>query len=185
MTEMESLLDQRLATLVAERSCVEIFRSPKSTVVGRLIAASNFVFVMEKVIDLQVDGLFAARTQDITRLRTASRDLELMSQLFHGRPAPEIPRVALLELSSAITIFNQMYGAVTVYSENTEPDACIVGEEVALDDAWVQLREFGTRGRRERADVFVSIDQITRVEAGGKYERTLRDIYYPKEATVS
>jgi hypothetical protein len=176
---MSNLLLERLRALAAELACIEVFRSGKTPLVGRLLACSDFVFVIEKVSGLEADGLVAARVQDITHMRAASHDLELMSELFAVRAPPAIPDVALLELSSAITIFNRMFGAVTIHAENAEPDICFIGQEVSLDDDWVQVREFGARGKRDRADLLVSLSVITRVEAGGRYERALRAIYFP------
>src|SRR6185437_7307450 len=138
---------RKLDALAGEQACVEIFRSPKLSIVGRLILASQHVFVVEKVSGLQADGLVAARVQDVTHMRWGSRDLELMSDVFSGHSVPAISSVALLDLSSAISVFNKMFGAVTVFAEDVEPETCFIGEEVSVTDEWVQLREFGARGK--------------------------------------
>jgi hypothetical protein len=178
---MDSLLGTQLERLAGEQACVEISRHSKQPIVGRLIAASPYICVAEKVSDLRVDGVVAVRVQDISRIRSHSRELDLMAALFAGRQAPAMPAVALLELSSAITIFNKLHGSVTVYTEDIESDACFIGEEVALDDEWLHLKEFGTGASRDRADLLISLGIITRVEAGGVYERMLREIYFAKQ----
>ncbi|APR81386.1 Hypothetical protein A7982_06733 [Minicystis rosea] len=157
---------------------VELYRddlSPRAPLVGRILAQSKWVFVMEKVDPLyQTDGFVAARISDISRIKSGGRELDMAATVARFRDEPlTIPDVALLEISSALSFFNKTFGHASVYVERLDPGVCFIGQEVELDDDFVRLRQYGTMKSMDRSELLLRYADITRVDAGGSYESQL------------
>jgi hypothetical protein len=170
------LLRRELERYVSAGTLLEIYRERFSAepLVGRISQVSAHVFAMERLSDLyESEGICAGRVCDITRIRSATRELGVASQLAPSRPAPLLPEVALLEISSAITMLHKQFGHVSLYCETLDPHICFIGEYEELDDDFVKVRGFGTYQTMDRPELLVRLADVTRVEAGGRYERQL------------
>lgn len=176
-----SILNSKLMQLAAQGSLVEVYRDrlAREATVGRVRQSSAHVVLMSRCDELyRYDGVAAVRATDITRIRHGGRELET-GALIHGPclQPPPFPDVALLEISSAITIFQQRFGHVLLRAERLEPDMCFIGEVTDLDDEMLVLQEFGTFKTRDRRELMVALDEITYVGADGAYEARLMSLY--------
>jgi hypothetical protein len=176
-----SVLTDALKRAIEDRCLVEIYRDRLAgePLRGRLMQFSSFVFVLEKVDQLnRADGLVAARVRDITRLRRGSRELSLEAELVEWPPERlPLPEIALLETSSALTILQKTFGHVAIYIEAIASGVCFIGEAHELDDDFVRVTEFGPLKSLDRPELLLPVEDITRVEAGGVYERQLDTVY--------
>ncbi len=69
-----------------------------------------------------------------------------------------LPEVALLELSSAITILQRKFGYVSLHVEGTGPGMCFIGEYLDLDDDFVLLHQFGPLKRMDRSELLLRLE---------------------------
>jgi hypothetical protein len=175
-----SVLERWMDDLIQSRALVEVYRDRlnSSPFVGRLVRQSRHVFLMEKLGEIyRQDGWVVARTGDITRIKIGGRELDAAALL--APPAEserQFPDVALLELSSAMTIFQKEFGCVVVHVERISENICFVGEVRDLDDDFVVLRRYGTTKSMDKATLLLRLEEITSVEADGEYVRMLRPL---------
>ena len=179
MDVKNTILGRKLAGLVARPALAEVYRDKVAgePLVGLISHYSQHVVLMTRVDEqYQYDGVAAVRPGDITRLKTGGRELAAGAFLVEQEelPAlPTIPDVALLEISAATTIFQKLFGHVCLYTERVSRSVCFIGEAGDLDDDFVELKQFGTMKGLDRSEVLLRVDELTRVEAGGRYPRQL------------
>lgn len=176
-----SILVKHLSQVIANHTIVEVYRDrlAEEPLVGNIVQYSTYVFVMSKLDQLyHQDGISIARLSDITRMRLGGRELETGQMLAgSGELRFVLPDVALLEISSAITFVQQEFGHVSLYVERLSSRVCFIGEVTDLDDDFVVLRQFGTLKSMDRSDLLIRLEEVTRVDAGGQYERQLQTLY--------
>lgn len=179
--EDQSVIESSLDNLIAARVLVEIYRDRLASepLVGRVIRRSPNIFIMEKRDELyRLDGFVAARPSDITRMKWGGRELEAGARIAERtNEMIDLPDVAFLEISSALTSFERRFGYVSLYVERISSNVAFIGEVIKLDDDFVHIRQFGTLKEMARSDLLMRLDEITRVEADGNYERKLRALY--------
>lgn len=181
MNAESSILARQLNQMVANQSVVEVYRDrlAEEPLVGNVTQYSHHVFVVNKLDQLyRQDGITAARMSDITRIKSGGRELETGGMLKGSREMHfTLPDVGLLEISSAMTFFQREFGHVSLYVERLSSRVCFIGELTELDDDFVLLRQFGTLKSMDRSDLLIRLDEVTRVEAGGQYERQLQALF--------
>jgi hypothetical protein len=182
MTKDAGVLVAKIEELIRKNVVVEVYRDriAREALVGRLLQYSPTVLVMEKLDDLyRYDGVVAVRPADITRLRLGGTELKMGTNVAspRRRKGAVLPKVALLEISSAITLMNKKFGHVALFVEGIDDDVCFIGEEIAVDDDFVLIREYGTLRSMDRSELLVRLDEVTRVDADGQYERQLVGLF--------
>jgi hypothetical protein len=190
MTTDGGILVAKTDELIAQRTVVEVYREriAREPLVGRVLQQSPSVFLMEKLDELyRYDGVVAARPADITRLRIGGRELEMGARVAPAKKKKPVvlPRAGLLEISSAITLLNKKFGYVVLFVESIDDDVCFIGEELAVDDDFVLIREYGTLRSMDRSELLVRIDEITRVDADGQYERQLVGLFSESRSSTT
>ncbi|MBL8743861.1 MAG: hypothetical protein JNK04_22285 [Myxococcales bacterium] len=179
MDVKDTVLGRKLAGLVAGTVLAEVYRDKLADepLVGFVTHYSSHVLVLRKLDEhYRYDGVAAVRPSDITRVKTGGRELGAGAFLVEQEelPAlPTIPDVALLEISAATTIFQKLFGHVCLHVERVSRSVCYIGEAGDLDDDFVELKQFGTLKGLDRSEALVRVDELTRVEADGKYPRQL------------
>ena len=171
---MADLLQRQLEDCIRTHELVELYRDrlTRDALVGRILQQSAYIIVAEKIDEVHgPDGLVAVRVRDVTRLKRGGRQLEGARTDYVIAPALE--SVALLELSSAMTMLHKRYGYASVYVEALDDSVCFIGEPRELDDNFVIMRQFGTFKALDRSEILIRMAEITRVAAGGKYESEL------------
>lgn len=173
-----TLLATRLDQLIKERAIVDVDRDGLDceTLVGTILQHSPHVFVMEKLDDgYEADGVVAARPRDITRIRSGGRELAAGDSVARRSTALELfAEVALLEITSAMTLFEQRFGYVTLHAERPRRRTCFIGQVIELDDELIRMNEYGTFKRMDRRELLIRVDEN---HAGGRYERKLIEAF--------
>jgi hypothetical protein len=177
----QSLLERSLDKIAAQNVIVEIYRDrlDSEPLVGRIMHRSDNIFIMRKLDELyRLDGFVAARISDITRVKWGGRELEAAARVAEkAELVLDWPEVALLEISSALTIFERRFGYISVYVECLSSNVAFIGETIELDDDFVHFRQFGTLKEMARSELLLRLEEITRVEVDGSYERQLNALY--------
>lgn len=68
---------------------------------------------------------------------------------------------------------------ITIHPEQDEPDICFIGAPAGLGDRSLRLLEVTTRGVWNSRPTKHRVDDITRIEIGGRYERALLSVAGP------
>lgn len=172
-----SLFTDYLQRFMRERTVVDVYRERlcKHGLMGRVVGLSERVLLLDRIDDrCEPDGLTAIRPSDITRVRAQDRELLAVEQLVCARnDALNLDEIALLELSSAMTILHRRYGAVTVHVEALDSTLAFSGEPIELDDDVLVLRQWGTKRTLDKYILLLRLDEITRVDSDTRYLRCL------------
>lgn len=77
----------------------------------------------------------------------------------------------------ALTILSSIqdqYGYVNLHTEFMNDDVCFIGEITNQDSAWVSLLGYGTLTSRDANTLLLGKEEISRVDAGAKYEESIK-----------
>lgn len=69
--------------------------------------------------------------------------------------------------------------AITIHPEDDDPDVCFVGAPVALGDRSLRLLEVTPRAVWNSRPTKHRVEDITRVDVGGRYEQALLSVAGP------
>jgi hypothetical protein len=86
---------------------------------------------------------------------------------------PAAPEVDLTTLKDIIEGVQKEFGYVTVAAEAINPDTVYIGEVVSVDEDHLLLNEYGSKDAMDRSMLVLDMDEITLVDADGKYEKTI------------
>jgi hypothetical protein len=176
MATNETVIARSMRRYIEEGALAEIHRDGvcRETLVARILQCSQHVFYAQKFDEMYLDdGVMIARLDDVTRIKTGSKELESSAPYAAASQHPSLPDVALLEVSAGMTFLQRHFGYVSLYMERLDPEMCFIGEVRELDDDFVLLRQFGTFRTLDRSELLLRLPDITRAEAGGQYERRL------------
>ena len=62
-------------------------------------------------------------------------------------------------------------GHVTLHTERMDSEICFIGEIEEIDESAVIIKEYGSISGRDSAKIMVPVEEITRIDAGGNYEK--------------
>lgn len=144
---------------------------------GRVLAVSDDLLLLATVQDgYRPNGVVWLRVEDLSAIDlpsprdgTASRVLELRGEALETRG--ELPTTTI---GAAISAAAARYGLVTIYTEVLHPDECSVGTPVSIDDDTVVLQTIDPDARWHPDPESFSLEDITRIDAGGEYETALQ-----------
>jgi len=96
-------------------------------------------------------------------------------------PLPSPPLLELDDLAQVVASAERAGSLLSVSDEFSRPDACWIGSVTSLDREALLLHEVDVRGdwMRTRPRAFDTAD-VTRIEAGGGYERVLHLVAGPR-----
>jgi ferredoxin-fold anticodon binding domain-containing protein len=86
---------------------------------------------------------------------------------------PAAPEVNLATLKDIIESVQKQFGYVTVAAEAINRDTVYIGEVVSVDADHLILNEYGSKDAMDRSMLVLNMDEITLVDADGKYEKTI------------
>ena len=73
------------------------------------------------------------------------------------------------------------FNHITVYVQDIDSNICLIGQVEDLDDETLILDSFGTRATLDRRHIMIAMENITRIDAGGIYEKNLQILFDRKE----
>lgn len=83
------------------------------------------------------------------------------------------PAVNLESAEQIIRSVARLYPLINIHRENINSDVCHIGKVVQIANGQLQLLEITPHAKWEREPTVYRLNQITRIEFGGGYERAL------------
>ena len=159
-------------------------RFDRSPWYGFAVLESEQLLVVHAVSDrYDLDGYHAFRRLDITSLDDTFERRDLieralrLKQLRPERP----PTPSAIDMRTLLEAVQAEYGLVTIYREAIHPDECEIGRiRISSDETYV-LHWLDTEARWSVDDRPFRFRDVTRVDFGGEYERTLLAVARDRE----
>lgn len=146
---------------------------------GYLIDYSDdFILIESYDAECRQEGISVLFREYITRIRWAGNEMTNASRLITLQPRN--PLKVYVDLSNMATILKSIYQQfkhVSVHMQLLNPDQVLIGQIHELDEEILILHEYGTMSSYDRRYTMIALADITRVDAGGPYERNLMQIF--------
>lgn len=156
----------------------EVFRTfePDNPLFCRVLGISNeWIIADRRSVDGEQFGLTLFRLDSIWKLRFETNRIRRIFEQDSKLKFPKVPEGAL-----SSTLFHEieaLYGALTLYCESLELDVVSIGSVTEVRGDIVVINEYRPLASPERNRCVLLIHEITRLEAGGDYERRLLESY--------
>jgi len=171
-----SLLDEQLRMAQETGLLVDIYRDyHQDSRLGRVHAVTEFcVYMTCFTDDGEYNGISICRKDHITRIRWGGIDRESLKRLIERNGSvPAAPEINLATLKDIIESVQKEFHYVTVALETLTPDEIYIGEVVSVDHDYLMLNEYGPSDALDRSMLVLDMDEVTLVDADGKYERSI------------
>ncbi|MBA3680441.1 MAG: hypothetical protein H0W73_04630 [Bacteroidetes bacterium] len=120
------------------------------------------------------NGIVVFRRSDITRIKWDNNEINSTRKLLNKHSdGKKITAIKIDSIQTILKTINKTYKHVTINIQNIDSDICIIGEIKEMDKSTIVVHEFGTKKSLDRGTIMFSVDDITRVDAGGIYENTI------------
>lgn len=171
-----SLLDDYLKIAQEKEQLVDIYRDCHDD--GRLCrinAVSEYgIYATCFSVNGEYDGIVICRKDHVTRIRWGGTDRESARRLIErSGSVPPAPEINLSTLKDIVESVQKQFGYVTVAMERIKPDENYIGEVVSVDEDYLVLNEYGSSDAMDRSMSVLDMDEVTRVDADGRYERAI------------
>jgi hypothetical protein len=139
-------------------------------------------WVLIAVLDasIYVDGFAAIPIADIARVKTGSGSHEFVERALrlHDEwpPAPPAETISLDDLGQLVQVAARQYPTITIHIERRDPDVCFIGIPVKFGRRSLHLLEVDPNAEWWDRSRKWAWSDITRVDFGGRYERTLFEV---------
>ena len=175
-----SLYQSTLSDLQHSQTFIELFADRYDVSAYGYIVAFNTELIMIEKFDgnSRADGVLVLRRDDLSNLRWNGNDLRNRERLVQqeGRIA-DLQGMDIHSVEATLRSLNARFGNITVYMDALDKNNCFIGEIHGLDGETLILNEFGTFATWDRRKLMIEIDNITRIESEGTYEKNLMRIY--------
>jgi hypothetical protein len=182
---MTELLHRLLTECETSGEAIEVHRdrlTSSNTVVGIVVAWSQWVVILEVVDNGVRDGVTAIRTDDITRVKRNSRQLRA-ERATAGRAIHQFSDTSTLAMTSALTAFEAIHHVVECVDESGSELMSWIGRSTELDDDFVQLDALAPPSRLDRCHWLLATESITTINAGSRSIANLLRMYEGVEST--
>lgn len=171
-----NLFDNFVRKSIEETTFLEIDRPnfESESIFGIVFQQSEDFLALKKFNEFgEYDGIAAIRKDDVSIIGTGGNQRYSNEQLVVNHK--DIEMESLIDLTSMRSILESVFlkfGYVGLYEEEYSA-AFDLGEILEIDDEFLLLHEYGTTKSLDRSKILLRLDSITRVEADGKYEKSI------------
>ena len=124
------------------------------------------------------NGIIIFKRQDITRIRWDNNEIRSASRIItRNEQIKELSSISIDSIDSIIKSVDKAFGYISLKIQDINSDWIIIGQIQEIDTETIVIKEFGTPSSLDRGMLMLSIDDITRVDAGGLYENNLMKIH--------
>jgi len=176
-----TLIDMRLAELKLSKEVVDIFRDGvgEDSLSGVILDFNKSFIVLGLLTEFgEDDGVSIIFVNDVSRIRSGGNERESLAQLSKYRGAKlNGPTINIKSINAVIESIQAVYGYVNIQTEYVDSGICFIGEVKEQDDEWVSLLGYGTMTTRDSNSLLLDKKQISRIDAGGKYEESIKFLF--------
>ena len=176
-----ALIDKIISELKLSREIVDVYRDriSASSLTGIIANFSEDFICLSLLSDEgESDGVAIVYRQNITRIRSGGNVRQSIKELSEHRETElQLPDIDLFSIDTVLSSVQAAYGYVNVHTEYMDDEVCFIGALVEQDDEWVTMEGFGTIGGRDSHKFFLDKEEISRVDAGAKYEESVSFIH--------
>jgi hypothetical protein len=102
----------------------------------------------------------------------------VQKKLINNSKGKDIKReIDISSLQNVIKSINENYGYVNIFIQDIDSSICFIGEICEMDEETIVIDEFGTKSSLDRKNIMLSINDITKIGAGGIYEENLKKLF--------
>jgi hypothetical protein len=133
------------------------------------------------------EGISVLLRQNISRIKWGGNELTSISKLIDvSKRQQSKSEVDLTSIETVLSTTYAMFGHISVFIQDIDKNICFVGQIHEIDNEAIVINEFGTKGTLDRRFILLSLEDITRIDAGGLYERNLEKLFlHPKNKKQS
>lgn len=181
-----ALYNKKLQELKEQREFVDIYTDIyDESIFGFIVDYNETFLVLDSYSDSSLaDGIVVFFRENISRIRWGGNEISASHAIAKESTfRNELPIIDLTNINSVIETMNNHFGYVNVLIEDITSDVCFIGEVTEMDEKSILIHEFGPKMSLDRKHILLDLEDITRVEGGGHYERSLLPLF--KEKTSS
>jgi len=174
-SEKAAKIRERLVGAQRDKLIVQFARPfEPGTLAGYVIDVGPKLFLVALLGD---DFNFAQysciRITDVRRLECPARYADFYNKVrrLRGDKMPPRIRVDLTEISSFVG--SQSQSLLTIHREQTSPDTCEIGYALSMSNTALEFLEIGPGATWDSEPTYLRLNQITRIDLPGPYERAL------------
>ncbi len=173
-----SLLSKKFREYKLSQEIVDIYRDrfDDESITG-IIADFNTEFIQINCLSEKGDneGISVFYIEDITRVRAKGNIRDSIKTLVqHNSTQFKSYKINLKSIHTILNSVQENFGYVSISTEEIISDSeCFIGSIKDEDKDWILLDSFGTMSNRDIKQLILKKDDITCVDAGGKYEDSI------------
>lgn len=172
------LKTNQLKSLIKDKILVDIFTDRyNDSDYGYIIDFNDTFLLFEKVNDdCYFDGISAILISNISRIRWSGNELQSVAKII-GKKKTVKYNIDLSTIEKLIISFEKLYKCITFHIQDQDDSVCFIGNIEKIDNETVVIYEYGTKGNLDRKHIMLDLDDVTRIDAGGKYEQNLETVF--------
>ena len=141
----------------------------------------EFVVIEKFDSDGNYDGISILIRDNISRIRWGGNEITNTSKLIEiqKRQKDKIA-INLTSIETILHSINKLFGSITVHIQDLDNGVCFIGQIEEMDQDSIVIHEFGSKASMDRKFILLSLNDITRIDAGGQYENNLSKLFGEK-----
>lgn len=173
-----ALIDRKLTELKLSRELVDVYRDriTDESLTG-VVVDFNYEFLYMSLLtdDGEDNGISVFYRRDISRIRTGGNVRSSVGELGQFRATElKLPSIDISSIDTIVSSVQSQYGYVNLHTEEMNDEVCFIGEIIERDEKWLSLLGYGTMIARDKNTLLLQKDDISRVDAGAKYEESIK-----------
>lgn len=173
----------RLLAAQTDLALVRIDRGGVLDVIDGYVLGVGVEWLLLAVLDhgIVLDGHTCLRVRDVKHVgRRHVGDMVQQALALRGQWPPTLPTAAL-DLDDASGLLSSLTGEplVTVHAEHDDATICFIGAPVGLGERSLRLLEITPRAVWHDRPTKHRVEDLTRVDVGGRYEEALLNVAGP------
>ena len=172
-----SLLTKKFRAYKLSQEIIDIYRERLSneTITG-FIADFNTEFILLNCLtdEGENDGISLFYIDDITRIKAKGNIRQSLKDLSqHKNTKFKSYKINLKSIDSILKSIQESFTYVNLFTEDLDDQVCFIGSIKDEDTDWIILDSFGTMTSRDITQLILKKGEISRIDAGGKYEDSI------------
>ena len=138
----------------------------------------DFLLLEKFNSDCFYDGVTIFIRENITRIRWGGNEITSASKFIDSSQRQQSKiSVDLTSIQTILQTVQDSYEHVTVHIQDIDKGVCFIGQIHEMDSEYLVIYEYGTKISLDRKYILIALDNITRVDAGGHYEKNLEKLF--------